>query len=49
MEDTLDVYKRPYDPSHPLVCMDEGNTQLLAAISQPLPVEAGHPRRHDYE
>ena len=23
MEDVLDVYKRPEDPSRPLVCMDE--------------------------
>lgn len=49
MEDTLDVYKRPYDPSHPQVCMDEVNTQLLSDISPPLPVEPGQPRRQDYE
>src|SRR5215831_5222978 len=49
MEDTLDVYKRPYDPSHPQVCLDEVNTQLLADISPPLPVEPGQPRRQDYE
>ena len=49
MEDTLDVYKRPYDPSHPQVCMDEINTQLLADISPPLPVGPGQPRRQDYE
>jgi len=23
MELVLDVYKRPYDPRHPVVCMDE--------------------------
>ena len=49
MEDTLDVYKRPYDPGHPLVCLDEVNTQLLADISPLLPVEPGQPRRQDDE
>jgi hypothetical protein len=23
MEEVLDVYKRPYDPLHPVVCMDK--------------------------
>jgi len=29
MEEVLDAYKRPVDACHPLVCMDEVNTQLL--------------------
>ena len=29
MEDVLDVYERPYDPSRPVVCMDEKPYQLL--------------------
>ena len=29
MEDVLEVYKRPYDPKRPLVCMDEMPKQLL--------------------
>jgi transposase len=49
MEEILDVYKRPYEPSHPLVCMDEVNTQLLADVRLPLPVEPGQPERQDYE
>ena len=49
MEDILDVYTRPADPTHPLVCMDEVNTQLLAEVYPPLPVEPGQPRRQDYE
>jgi hypothetical protein len=32
MEEVLDVYKRPVDASHPLVCMDEVNTQLLKEV-----------------
>ena len=29
MEDILDVYELPYDPLHPVVCMDEKPYQLL--------------------
>jgi hypothetical protein len=28
MEDVLEVYTRPYDEKHPLVCMDETTKQL---------------------
>lgn len=30
MEDVLEVYSRPYDAKHPVVCMDEKPVQLLA-------------------
>ena len=30
MEDVLEVYSRPYDAKHPVVCMDEKPAQLLA-------------------
>lgn len=30
MEDVLEVYIRPYDAKHPVVCMDEKPVQLLA-------------------
>jgi len=49
MEDVLEVYTRPYDPSYPQVCMDEINTQLLAETRDPLPMEPGKPKREDYE
>ena len=49
MEDVLQVYTRPYDPKRPQVCMDEVNTQLLSDTREPLPMEAGKPRREDYE
>lgn len=29
MEDTLEVYHRPYDPKRPLVCMDEASKQQV--------------------
>lgn len=49
MEDVLDVYTRPYDAARPVVCMDEINTQLLADLREPLPLEPGKPAREDYE
>lgn len=49
MEDVLDVYQRPYDPSRPLVCMDETSKQLLGEIRTPLPAIPGHPARYDAE
>ena len=47
MEDVLDVYCRPYDPSHPVVCMDELPKQLVADVRPPLPMEPGKPQRID--
>jgi transposase len=49
MEDVLDVYKRPTDPSRPLVCFDESPEQLVSETRQPLPAAPGQPERYDYE
>jgi len=49
MEDVLEVYKRPYDPKHPLVCIDEMPKQLLMDAREPLPMRPGEPERFDYE
>ena len=49
MEDVLDVYQRPYDPTHPVVCLDETSRQLLAETRDPLPVAPGHVARADPE
>ena len=35
MEDVLEVYKRPYDPLRPVVCMDETSKQLIAETRDP--------------
>ena len=48
MEDVLSVYKRPYDPNRPVVCMDEMPRQLIGEVRAPLPMETGRPERHDY-
>lgn len=49
MEKVLDVYKRPYDRRHPVVCMDESPKQLIGETRCPLPASPGQPVRHDYE
>ena len=49
MEDVLDVYTRPYDSAHPVVCLDETSRQLLGEVAAPLPPEPGQPAREDAE
>jgi hypothetical protein len=49
MEDVLDVYLRPYDPTRPVVCLDETSVQLVAETRTPLPLAPGQPARYDYE
>jgi hypothetical protein len=49
MEDTLDVYERPYDPRRPLICMDEASKELHTDVRPPEAMSAGHPRREDAE
>jgi len=49
MEDVLEVYKRPYDPLRPVVCMDETSKQLIGETRVPLEAAPGQPRRVDYE
>jgi hypothetical protein len=49
MEDVLDLYAEPYDPTRPTVCFDETSKQLVAETRLPLPMEPGRPERVDYE
>jgi hypothetical protein len=49
MEQVLEVYKRPYDPRRPVVCMDEQPKQLISEVNQPIPAGPGQPARIDYE
>jgi len=49
MEDVIDVYQRPHDPSRPVVCLDETTKQLLKETRQPIPMQPGQPQRVDYE
>ena len=49
MENVLAVYKRPYDPSQPVVCFDEKSKQLVGEIAVPIPAAPGRVECHDYE
>lgn len=49
MEDVLDVYKRPYDPKRPVVCMDEQPVQLIKEIRKKIAAKPGQAERYDYE
>ena len=48
MEDVLRVYERPYDPSEPVVCLDERPVQLLDDVRDSTRRADGTLRR-DYE
>jgi hypothetical protein len=49
MEQVLDTYAMPYNPSCPVLCMDEQPVQLLKETRVPIPATARHGRRVDYE
>jgi hypothetical protein len=49
MEDVLEVYKRPYDPKRPVVCLDETSKQLVGEVATPVPPAPGHVTQYDYE
>ena len=48
LEDSLDVYHRPYEPQLPMVGMDEHPVPWTKAVRKPLPAEEGKPERYDY-
>lgn len=49
MEEILDVYERPYDAEHPVICMDEQPVQLIKETRPPMEATKKNPRRVDYE
>ena len=49
MEDVLDVYERPYDEKHPVVCMDEKPYQLLGDARASWAMRPGDDRKVDSE
>ena len=49
MEDVLEVYKRPYDPKRPVVCLDETSKQLIGEVAAPAPTAPGQVAHYDYE
>ncbi len=49
MEQVLETYEKPYDPAHPVLCMDEQPMQLIKETRSPIEATADHPKRIDYE
>ena len=49
MEDVLEVYSRPYDPTRPVICMDEKPFQLLGEAREPVPMKPGKMQKVDNE
>ena len=49
MEDVVELYEQPYDPTRPVICMDETNKQLVGETRTPIAAGPGRPRRIDYE
>jgi hypothetical protein len=49
MEDVLEVYKRPYDPKRPVVCLDETSKQLIGEVARPVSAAPGQVAQYDYE
>lgn len=49
MEDVLEVYKRPYDPQRPVVCLDETSKQLIGEVRTPVPAAPGQVAHYDGE
>jgi hypothetical protein len=61
MEDVLDLYAEPADPTRPVICFDESPTQLIGEVAEPqppapalvatvtTPAKAGVAVRVDYE
>lgn len=49
MEQVLDVYKRPYNPEFPVICMDESPKQLIEEKRPQIDMKPGKEARVDYE
>jgi transposase len=48
MENVLDLYAEPADPSRPVVCFDETLKMLVADVKEPLPPRPGSVEKYDY-
>jgi transposase len=49
MELILDIYKRPYSETNPIICMDESPKQLIKETRLPINMKPGKERKEDYE
>lgn len=49
MYDLLNLYRRPFRPQEPVICLDEKSKQLLRDARTTLPAKPGAPEKQDYE
>ena len=49
MEDVIQTYLLPYNPTYPVVCFDEASKQLFGEVQELLPTRPGSPAKQDYE
>jgi hypothetical protein len=49
MEDVLNLYKKPYNPKKPVVCLDEKPAQLVEDAREPKSLKPGKLKKRDYE
>jgi hypothetical protein len=49
MEEVLEIYKREYDPEHPVLCFDESSKQQIQEVIESMPMAPGKPERYDSE
>ncbi len=49
MEDVLNQHELPYDPTRPIVNIDERPCQLIGDVVLPIPMQPGQVKREDYE
>jgi hypothetical protein len=49
MEDVLAVYEKPYNPAHPVVCLDEKPISLHADVRPPILAKPGKLAKQDNE
>ena len=45
----MEVYKRPYDPKRPVMCLDETSKQLIGETRTPVPAAPGQVAHYDCE
>jgi hypothetical protein len=48
-EDVPEVYRQPFNPSVPVICMDEQPVQLIEERHNVMEMIPGQPQRYDYE
>jgi hypothetical protein len=49
MEQVLEVYCRPYDARHPVICMDEQPKQLIDEVRSSVAAQRGTAAKEDFE